>query len=479
MGEVSHIGIDFGTTNTAVIQIYIDELGQKTRILGEKGNYPFSSIVAIPKNGETEILFGRNVKERQLELSKTHYILQSLKSYLGTNKEFYFENQCFNATDITIKFLQYIKNYIKEYYSVDITTATFSIPVDFTYNARKELKIASIKAGITPKNFISESTSAYISNVKNHSLKKVMVLDWGGGTLDISILNVTNNKLTEEIVWGEQIGGNDIDLELAKLVHNEIISKSDTQIPFDQMPLNMQDNLICLCENAKIDFSYYDDDYPLTVNKYGIYGTKTLDISYNIYKDVTKKIILKRVLPNIKIALNRANITKEDIDSVIIVGGSSNIRPFATAITNYFGIEKVIIPENLQWSVSIGAGLFNIIDTTIKLNTTIGLLMSDNTLYPILKKGEATTGTRIEELTFILTDDTQEAIFIFVDEFGNPYATEYIQTKGFYEENLILNAEITQEQIAKITIKSNAISSNYLKEIEINKLAFYYDIAKL
>lgn len=479
MSVVSHIGIDFGTTNTAVVVIYKDQLGQKIRHLGENGDYPFSSIVAIPKEENAEILFGRSVRAKQLEFSKTHDIFVSMKSFLGTDKAFIVGETKYTATDITAKFLEYVKKYIKETYDIEITTATYSLPVDFTPNARRELKKASITAGITPNGFISESTSAYIANIKERSSSKVMVIDWGGGTLDISLLSIEKERLVETSVWGIKVGGDDIDLEMANLVHNEIIKKQDKKVAFEEMSPKERDNLILLCENAKIDFSTYDDDYPLTVQNYGIYGTKTIDISFQFFREIAKKIILKKIIPNIEIALKRGNTTKNDIDSVIMVGGSSNIKPFATAIINTFGGEKIVIPKNLQWSVAVGASMMNIIGTKINLNATLGLLMSDDSIYPILNKLEHGIGSEIEPLTFALTEDTQEAKFIFVDEYGNPYLKEYVSTKGFLKENLILNAKITDEQIAVINIRSTSVSKSYAKEIEINKLMFYYDVTKL
>lgn len=479
MNTLSYIGIDFGTTNTTVVEICKNEFGQEIRNLGEKNNTPFSSIVAIPKNGSDNILFGQTVRKRQLELSKTHDIFSSMKSYLGTDREFIVGDNILTATDITAKFLMYVRQYIKVTYNIDITTATFSLPVGFTPKARKELKKASILAGIIPNGFISEATAAYIANMHENSFSKVMVIDWGGGTLDISVLDILENKLIENAVWGEKIGGDDIDLEMSNLVHQEILKKYDEKVSFENMSLSQQDILISLCEKAKIDFSIYDDDFPLTVQNYGIYGTKTIDISYDFFKDIAKKVILKKILPNIDIALKRANISKDDIEAVIIVGGSSNIKPFATAISNTFGLNKIIIPKNLQWSVAIGAGFFNIIGAKLKLNSDVGILIDDDSIYTILKKSEHGVDCQIQPITFALTDDSQEAKFIFVDELGNSYLNETIPTKGFLKENIILNAKISDEQIATITIKSDAVSSKYEKNIEINKLKFYYDLTML
>lgn len=187
------IGIDFGTTNTAVVAVISNEYGSKKIFLGEEGEYPFSSVVAIPKNGE-EMLFGREVKRRRLELSKDYNIITSMKSYLGTNEEFIINNRRYTAVQITAEFLRYIKVYVQKHYNIEINEATFAFPIDFTPEARKALKSAADLANININGFVSESTAAYIAT-KNEAkaYSKVMVIDWGGGTLDISILDLKGN----------------------------------------------------------------------------------------------------------------------------------------------------------------------------------------------------------------------------------------------------------------------------------------------
>lgn len=229
--QKTHIGIDFGTTNTAVVGMMVDEKGSTPKhiILSEDGDLPFSSIVAIPKSDEYDYLFGRSVKKCRLELSKTHHIVTSIKSFLNDQSEIVTnDGKRFSSTQITTMFLNYVKTFIRKKYDVDITEATFSFPVDFKQEARKALRNAAEQSGITVNGFISESTAAYIANrEQSRAYSKVLVLDWGGGTLDISLLKCVDNKLYELSVMGEKIGGDDIDKLLSENIHSKLVNMTN------------------------------------------------------------------------------------------------------------------------------------------------------------------------------------------------------------------------------------------------------------
>ena len=342
MKKGEFIGIDFGTTTTAVVQVLSDEQGMKIEPLGEAG-YPFSSIVAIPKNGGAP-KFGREVRNRREELSIDHDIFTSMKTYIGTDREFIVGTNRYTATDITEAFLRNVRDYISCHYKIEISEAGFSFPIDFSPGARRELQIAAQKAGITINSFISEPTAAYISNRnKVQACERVMVLDWGGGTFDISVLNLKKNSVTETFVLGERIGGDDIDVELARRIHAAIAQKSGfgTKIGFDDMSLADRDMIIAKCELAKIGISEIDEEYDLTVRDYGDYGTKSVTISLELFNGIVKPVLKNKILKAIDTALGRTSLTPAGIDAVIIVGGSSNLTSYAEAITRLFGEEKI------------------------------------------------------------------------------------------------------------------------------------------
>jgi molecular chaperone DnaK len=488
-----YIGINFGTTNTSIVYIRDDEYGRQEVALQDEGGQPFSSIVAIPKDGG-KLLFGREVREKRNELSQTHEIFTSMKSYLGKKeptgepKQLTVGSYKYNPKDVVSAYLKHIKEYIElhyNYFNLVITEASFSYPVDFTSEARKELCEAANNAGIKVKTLINESTAAYIAyRMEGRAFSKVMVLDWGGGTLDISILKLSGTKVHEIAVWGDHVGGDDIDLELAERVHSRIAAESgiDGERFEDMLPAEC-DQMIMRCEEAKISISDDGEDYPLTIRNYGAYGIKSTNITAEQFNDIVEPIIKTRVLTAIDKALGKAGgLTPSSIDGVIIVGGSSNLSAYARAIKNLFSNAKIIYdPKKVQWATATGAALMHIIGGSIRLNDSVGVLLSDDSVYEILPSGLA-IGEKVEPITFSLMVDALSAHFIFTNYNGKViYEKINVPTKGFLKETLVLTAEISEDQIAIISVsnKNFGNSDNRLTTAKINKLDFHYDISAL
>lgn len=246
-------GIDFGTTNTSVCMYTSDnDTNSSNPIItfGENNNtVPFSSCIAISKTDANDVLCGRRVKDHINELAPNYKIITSFKSYLGTDNEVPVADRRYNGVMLATIFLTFIKEYINR---PDFTEAVFSIPVDFTPQARNDLLQAAHNAGIEVKAFVSESTSAYISKQKSiKQYSKVMVIDWGGGTLDLSILNLKGNTVTEEAVYGVKYGGDNIDKELAYRLQ----PKAFPDYSFDELPSEKKDILLKNTEDMKKQFS--------------------------------------------------------------------------------------------------------------------------------------------------------------------------------------------------------------------------------
>ena len=490
MKKGSFIGINFGTTNTAVVHLQSDDHGTRIVNLGEGGgDYPFSSVVAVPKSGGA-LKFGREVKDHREELSAEYEIFTSMKSFLGTNKEFKVGSNRYSATDITTQFLKSVKDYIARVHKVDINEAGLAFPIDFSPEARRELRIAAENAGIMVKCFVSESTAAYLSNrEKVRAFSRIMVLDWGGGTFDISILDLKKNSVTEVSVFGERVGGDDIDIELARRVHADIVKRTaDTSpIPFDDMSPTDHDLMVAHCERAKIEISETNEDYDLTVMDYGVYGTKTVPIRVDYFDELVKPIINNRILRSIDKALGRANMTPAGIDAVIIIGGSSNLSAYERAITNLFGLDKIFLTDKPQWSTAIGAAMMRIIGGNFKLSDTLGVLLSDDFIFPLFEASRDGVGSEIAPIDFSMVEDAQNANFIFVnrDDEGMSnitYDRVAIPTKGFLNERIRLSGKIGDDQIARIEIANSFMGHSVnisSRHVEINKLTFFYNLADL
>ena len=487
MQKGNFFGINFGTTNTAVVHLQSEEQGVRLAHLGEGGDYPFSSIVAVPKEGGL-LKFGREVRKRREELSDEYEIFASMKSYLGTKKEFIAGTRRYTAAELTAEFLKSVKAYILMKHREDIKEAGFAFPIDFSPEARRDLCKAAELAGISVKCFISESTAAYLASRQDvQAYSRVMVLDWGGGTFDISILDLKKNSVTEAAVYGDKIGGDDIDIELARRVHAEIVkkSKSALRLAFDDMKPHERDLMIARCELAKINISDSDVDYDFSILNYGGFGHQTLTIDVDWFNRLVEPVIKRRILGAIDAALSRANLTPAGIDAIIIIGGSSNLSSYERAITNKFGADKIILPEKRQWSTAEGAALMQIIGGDFKLKDALGVLLSDGSVLSIFEANEDGVGTRAGPITFsIVEENSHDARFIFVnkDDVGASnitYAKKAVPAKGFLMENISLSAEIGIDQIARINISSSFMGKAPPVTVEINKLAFFYDTSNL
>ena len=477
MKSGAYYGIDFGTTNTSVY-LYNYEQGTgaiETRFGDSKDHdKPFSSCIAISKTQKKDFKYGREVKEKLNEYAEDYKIVTSFKSLLGTEEEIVVNNVRYNGKKLAAMFLRHIKNTIRND-RLDFKEAIFSIPVDFSVKARTDLLAAAEAVGIAVKGFVSESSAAYISKVQDmKAFSKVLVIDFGGGTLDLSILNLKQNKIYEDAVYGIKFGGDNIDKELAL----RIMPKIYPDTSFDELDSKKKDKLMNEVERMKIEFSDYDD-YTITMGE----GTKPGNIDFDMFSDIITPLLTENVLQAILTVMEKANVSPENIDAVILAGGSSGLRPFADIILSLFGEEKIIFDnENnqYQWIVARGAAITSAANCEFRLSDDICILLSDGECYPILKKDVNKVGDQSEPLSFSLTTDTQDAHFIFTDSSGkNRYATISVDAKGYIDEQFDLFVEIGKDQIAKIVIKNNSIGNDYCVRRDINQLRFYYDLSAI
>lgn len=474
MKNGSYYGIDFGTTNTSVF-LYNYEQGKGSMGTGYgtdgKDLTPFSSCIAISKTIKNDFKFGREVKERINEYADDYQIINSFKSLLGTDREIVVNNVRYNGKALAFLFLRYVKATV-DAVRPDFNEAVFSIPVDFSAKARTELLEAAEAVGIRVKGFVSESSSAYISKVTDiKAFSKVMVIDFGGGTLDLSILNLKHNQVYEDAVYGIKFGGDDIDKELAL----RLMPKVYPDVSFEELESRRKDKLMNEVERMKIEFSEYDD-YTMTLGE----GSRPVDIDYDTFSDIITPLITENVLNSILKIMEKANVSPENIDAVILAGGSSSLRPFADIILSLFGEEKIIFDDEnnrYQWMVAKGAAITSAIDCDFRLGDDICILLSDDEKYPILKKDINKVGDRSKPISFSLTTDSSDAHFIFTDSTGkNRYATISVNAKGYVDEKFDLAVGIGKDQIARVVIKNDYIGNGYRVEREINKLRFYYDL---
>ncbi len=475
------VGIDFGTTNTSIVSLMRDELGEKCVVLGEDGEFPFASLLAISE--DNRVFFGNKVRKNHDSFSENYRLVSSFKSLLGTGEAVEINGKPCPPKQIAAEYFKCLKRVVAKKYNIDITEAAFSFPVDFSAEARRDLIEAAIRADIRVNGFVSESTAAYLSESgKLKGKERVMVVDWGGGTLDISILEAKGGKVRELSVYGEKIGGDDIDRELARRVHAMMCERTEDKskvTDFDEMPSEQRDKLIFACERAKIQLSEDGEDYPLTIRDYGELGTKTVTINNALFEDMIKPIIKDRVLSSINSAMERAGLSVAGIDAVIVAGGSANLRPFANAMLNLFGEENLILPEKSQFVSAKGAAMMPLVGGKSKLGESLGVMMSDDTVFELLKKDEDGVGSKSGTHAFSVVDNSAEAHVIIVGGGSKTVLKKInVPTKGFLNDRIEISARIDETQTAKITLHSTAVPDDLKDTVaRVGGLTFYYDLS--
>ena len=257
--KYSWFGIDFGTTNSAACSF--TGLSQDTIIpicYGDDEQRPFPSVMAINKN-TGEIITGREAKTRRNELIGDYEYFSSIKSVIDSSQTWTIAGKTWTPEDIAAEIFKSLKNRVERGTSNTLDEAVVAVPNGFTAEKKKHLRNAALKAGIKVKMFISEPTAAFCSNYNElKSCKNVAVFDWGGGTLDVTILKVENGNVFEMASSGMQFAGDDIDKKIAQKMHTRFMRNKTPAISFDELDAVTKDRLLSQCERAKCDFE--DED---------------------------------------------------------------------------------------------------------------------------------------------------------------------------------------------------------------------------
>ena len=491
--QVEHFGIDFGTTNIAVGGLILDHDTKKAfRVLYGEDGVPFPSILALKdESGRNKIKFGRQVKTQIATLHDEGYqIIKSIKTALGEDIKYEIGSLRRTPTEIVQGLIESIKDYFAKAVKrkVDITEATVAVPVDFTSVQRNELYKAFRNAGIKVNKIISESMAAYIRNRDEVAgFSKVMVFDWGGGTLDISLLEVKKGKAYEIATSGWKVAGDRIDEIIAEFVHNQLLSEGKLSIKTSFSELSDYDKakILTECERAKINFSdEYDIDEPAKITMVDYCGSKS--VLYRLKYENFKSLIEQTVCDAVGLigdVLKQANKVVQDLNAIIMVGGSSNLLPLRQIMDREFYHKKkikIVYPDRPQWSVAEGAAIIDSIDCQYELNQDISVWMSDGTSYPIIKRGSKIPTDKLESVTFGTVDNATSANFIIIDDKENILYRLTMPAKGFWGETFDVYGEIDNSLTAKIVISGNKMMVGVKPQVaEINKLSYYCDISEI
>ena len=349
MGKI--IGIDLGTTNSCVA---VMEGGEPVVIANAEGNRTTPSVVAFSKNGER--LVGQ-IAKRQAVTNPDNTII-SIKRDMGTNKKVKIEGDEFTPQEISAMILQKLKIDAENYLGQKVTQAVITVPAYFSDSQRQATKDAGKIAGLEVLRIINEPTAAALAYGmdKEDTDKKIMVYDLGGGTFDVSILDIGDGVFEVLATSGNnKLGGDDFDERIINYLVEEFKKEQGIDLKSDKMAMQ---RLKEAAEKAKIELSGVGQtNINLPFITADSTGPKHLDITLTRAKfEELIRDLVDSTLGPVNDALKEAGIAASELHKVLLVGGSSRVPCIQEAVKKITGKEadKGINPDEC---VAIGAAI--------------------------------------------------------------------------------------------------------------------------
>ncbi|WP_455543976.1 molecular chaperone DnaK [Intestinibacter sp.] len=345
------IGIDLGTTNSCVA---VMEGGSPTIISNAEGFRTTPSVVAFSKNGER--LIGETAKRQSI--TNTNRTISSIKRHMGTNYTVDIDGRNFTPEEISAMILTKLKKDAESYLGEPVTEAVITVPAYFNDSQRKATNDAGKIAGLEVKRIINEPTSAALSyGLDNESDQKIMVYDLGGGTFDVSIIEIGDGVIEVLATCGDNnLGGDDFDKQVADYLISEFKKIEGVDLSKDIVAFQRVREE---AEKAKKELSTAmttDINLPfITVGADKTPKHMNITLTRAKFDELTYDLVERTVIP-IKNALNDAHVSTSELSKVLLVGGSTRIKAVQEKVKQIIGKEpnKKLNPDEC---VALGAAI--------------------------------------------------------------------------------------------------------------------------
>ncbi|MBE7070354.1 MAG: molecular chaperone DnaK, partial [Ruminococcaceae bacterium] len=362
------IGIDLGTTNSCVA---VMEGSETVVIPNPEGNRTTPSVVGFTKAGER--LIGQVAKRQAV--TNPERTISSIKREMGSDYKVIIDEKQYTPQEISAMILSKLKSDAEAYLGTPVTQAVITVPAYFTDSQRQATKDAGRIAGLEVLRIINEPTAASLAyGLDKETDQKILVFDLGGGTFDVSILDISDGVFEVLATAGNnRLGGDDFDNKIVDYLVESFKSSDGVDLRSDRMAMQ---RLREAAEKAKIELSGVTSSaINLPYITADATGPKHLDITLTRAKfdELTADLVQKTMDP-VKRAMSDAGVSPSDIDKILLVGGSTRIPAVQDAVKNYFGKEpfKGINPDEC---VAIGAA----IQAAVLTGDVKGLLLLDVT----------------------------------------------------------------------------------------------------
>ena len=344
------IGIDLGTTNSCVA---VMEGGNVTIIPNSEGARTTPSVVNIKDNGEVVV---GEIAKRQAVTNPTSTV-SSIKTHMGSDYKVEIFGKKYTPQEISAKILQKLKKDAEAYLGEEVKEAVITVPAYFTDSQRQATKDAGTIAGLDVKRIINEPTAAALAyGLEKKKEEKVLVFDLGGGTFDVSVLEISDGVIEVISTAGNNhLGGDNFDDEIIKWLVAEFKKENGIDLSNDKMAYQ---RLKDAAEKAKKELStLMETSISLPFITMDATGPKHLEMKLTRAKfnDLTRHLVEATQSPT-KTALQDANLNANQIDEILLVGGSTRIPAVQEWVENFFGKKpnKGINPDEV---VAAGAAI--------------------------------------------------------------------------------------------------------------------------
>ena len=468
MGKI--IGIDLGTTNSCVA---VMEGGKPVVIPNSEGSRTTPSVVAFTKTGER--LIGEPAKRQAV--TNSDRTISSIKRHMGTDYKVTIDGKSYTPQEISAMILQKLKADAESYLGEKVTEAVITVPAYFNDAQRQATKDAGKIAGLDVKRIINEPTAAALAyGLDNDAEQKIMVYDLGGGTFDVSIIEIGDGVIEVLATNGDtHLGGDDFDNKITNWLVSEFKNAEGVDLSADKMALQ---RLKEAAEKAKKELSTATTtNINLPFITATAEGPKHLDMTLTRAKfdELTLDLIERTAVP-VQNALKDAGITSSELGKVLLVGGSTRMINAQDKVKSLTGKEpsKSINPDE---GVAIGAGvqggklsgeagsgdvlLLDVTPLSLSIETMGGVatrLIERNTTIPTKKSQIFSTAA-----------DNQEAVDIHVVQGERQFARDN-KTLGQFRLDGILPAKRGVPQIeVTFDIDANGIVNVSAKDLGTGK----------
>jgi len=474
---MGYFGIDFGTTNTSAVEVD----GRAIQRYGDELGKPLPSVIIL-NQATDEVIGGRAAWNRRLELQQLggFEVVGSIKRVLESDRHWVTAGKSWTPRDIAAEVLKQLSVRAQQRgVRAGIRKATFSIPVGLSARARRVLREAAELAGVEVSSFVVESTAAFVRYFTDlrHS-RHVAVFDWGGGTLDVSVLRIEGLTIFELAKEGMPNAGDVMDQELSLLVHKLIMDSRNENLAIEEVPTKDRDQLIIRSEMAKCALSA-EEHVPIGLEHYA---------GQPAHVTVSRRNATGVLGPFVDRAVNllastvaQAGLSIDSLDDIIVIGGSSQLwllNERLAADPRFTGHYR--LAANPEWDVAHGAAILEQTPGNYELAETLGLQLCDGTHFELVRRGQA-LDTTPRSLSLALVEDAREANLI-IDRLADLGAVQTnalhfsVPTLGFLDDEIRVSHELTRDLTFRVSAHSRSLGREKAEIREFSNLRFGYHL---